>query len=280
MGRFDVANAALERSVPDSVSDEIVTVADLAVRVLRKGEGPPLVVVHGSLGNLGWLPLYDRLAGSFTVFVPDLPCYGGSERPEWARSPRDMAILVHLLLDELGVDGAALVGLGFGGFIAAEMATMHQTRFSRLVLVGATGIRPREGQIADQMLLGFAEFGLSGFRDPASFQQLFGGDSLPPDVYQLWDTGTEMTARVCWKPWMYSQQLPQLIKQVRVPTLLVWGEQDRLVPIDVAHQYVGLMPDAHLEMVGRAGHFVDLEQPDELADLILRHVGARQGEQA
>ena len=56
-------------------------------------------------------------------------------------------------------------------------------------------------------------------------------------MYELWDLGTEMTARVCWKPWMYSDQLPHLLGEVRVPTLLVWGEHDRLVPIDIAHQY-------------------------------------------
>ena len=275
-----MGSATLERTVPDSVADDTVTVAGLALRLLRKGQGPPLVVLHGSLGNLGWLPLYERLARSYTVHVPDLPGYGRSERPEWARSARDLAILVHLLLDEVAVDGAVMVGMGFGGFVAAEMATMHQSRFTRMVLVGGTGIRPGEGQIADQMLLGFAEYGLSGFREPASFQQLFGGDSLPPDVYELWDLGTEMTARVCWKPWMYSQQLPHLITQVRVPTLLVWGEHDRLVPIDVAHQYAALMPDARLEVVGDAGHFVDLEQPEALADLIVRHARARQGAEA
>lgn len=275
-----MGNTTLERTVPDSVADDTVTVAGLAVRLLRKGQGPPLVVLHDSLGNLGWLPLYEQLARSFTVHVPDLPGYGRSERPEWARTPRDLAILVHLLLDEVEVDRAVVVGLGFGGFIAAEMATMHQSRFGRMVLVGATGIRPRQGAIADQMLLGFAEYGLSGFRDPSSFQQLFGGDSLPSDVYELWDLGTEMTARVCWKPWMYSQQLPHLVTQVRVPTLLVWGEDDRLVPVDIAHQYAELMPDAHLEVVAGAGHVVDLEQPEELADLIVRHAEVRQGAEA
>jgi pimeloyl-ACP methyl ester carboxylesterase len=272
-----VGAAALELAIPDSVSDMTVTVAGLAMRVLRKGEGPPLLVAHDSLGNLGWLPLYEQLTESFTVHVPDLPGYGRSERPDWARSPRDLAILVHLLLDRLEVGHTVVVGLGFGGFVAAEMAAMHQTRLSRLVLVGASGLRPAEGLIADQMLLGFAEYGLSGFRDAASFQQLFAGDSLPPDVYQLWDVGTEMTARVCWKPWMYSLQLPHLLPEVRVPTLLVWGEQDRLVPLDIGHQYAGLMPDTRLEVVGDAGHFVDLEQPEQLAKLIVGHAGAREG---
>lgn len=80
--------AILDREIPSSVSDTHIGVSGLDVRVLRKGEGPPLLVVHDSLGNLGWVPFYERLASSFSVIVPDLPGYGKSDRPDWARSPR------------------------------------------------------------------------------------------------------------------------------------------------------------------------------------------------
>ncbi len=158
-GRLAMEVAILDREIPSSVSDTRVGVSGLELRVLRKGEGPPLLVLHDSLGNLGWLPLYERLASSFSVIVPDLPGYGKSDRPDWARSPRDLAILTLQLLDRLDVDGVTLVGIGFGGFVAAEMATMNQSRFDRLVLVGATGLHPREGEVLDQMLIGFAEYG-------------------------------------------------------------------------------------------------------------------------
>jgi pimeloyl-ACP methyl ester carboxylesterase len=266
--------ATLDREIPASVADTRVEVGDLGVRVLRKGEGPPLLVVHDSLGNLGWLPLYERLAARYSVVVPDVPGYGRSDRPDWARNPRDLAVLVLQLLDKLGLDGVTLVGVGFGGFLAAEMATMHQTRFDRLVLVGPTGLHTREGEVTDQMLMGFAEYGLTGFRDARAFEQVIGAKELPPDVYELWDFGTEMTARVCWKPWMYSDQLPHLLREVRVPALIVCGEQDRLVPLDVGRQYGEILPDARVEVLPAAGHFVDLEEPDRLAELIEAHAGA------
>jgi pimeloyl-ACP methyl ester carboxylesterase len=272
-----VGAAVLQMTVPDSVSQSKVSVAGLGLRVLRKGTGPPLIAVHGSLGNLGWLPFYEQLAESYTVHVPDVPGYGQSDRPDWARSPRDLAILLQQLLDVLGLADVTLVGMGFGGFLAAEMASMNQARFVRMVLVGATGIRPREGEIADQMLIGFPEWGLSGFRDLASFRELFGVDSLPDDLYSLWDLSTEMTARVCWKPWMFSDQLPHLLSEVRVPTLLVWGEHDRLVPIDIGRQYQSLLPNAELEIVADAGHVVDLEAPEILTTLIRRHASSPGG---
>jgi pimeloyl-ACP methyl ester carboxylesterase len=263
--------------VPESVSVDTVVVAGLGLRVLRKGSGPPLVVVHDSLGNLGWLPVYEQLSETFTVHVPDLPGYGRSDRPEWARSPRDIAILVEQLLDKLHLTGIVLVGFGFGGYIGAEMATMHQSRIAHMVLVGATGLRPRTGEIADQVFLGFPEYGISGFRDADSFRSYFGVDSVPDDLYELWDLSTEMTARICWRPWMFSDQLPYLIREVRIPTLLVWGEHEHLVPVDIARQYESLMPNARLEIVADAGHVVELEQPDELATLIRAHAASPQG---
>jgi pimeloyl-ACP methyl ester carboxylesterase len=270
--------AELDRVIPSSVTDTTIQVGGLGIRVLRKGEGPPLLVLHDSLGNLGWVPFYERLSASYSVLVPDLPGYGKSDRPDWARSPRDLAILVQQLLDHLDLEHITLVGLGFGGFVAAEMATMNQSRFANLVLVGAAGLHTREGEVLDQMLIGFAEYGLNGFRDAHSFQQLFGANSVPPDVYELWDFGTEMTARVCWKPWMYSDQLPHLIGEVRLPTLIVWGENDHVVPIDVGRQYEELLPDARLEVVPEAGHFVDLEESERLAELIVAHT--KRGEKA
>jgi pimeloyl-ACP methyl ester carboxylesterase len=86
-----------------------------------------------------------------------------------------------------------------------------------------------------------------------------------------------MTARVCWKPWMFSDQLPHLLSEVRVPTLLVWGEHDRLVPIDIGRQYQSLLPNAELEIVADAGHVVDLEAPEVLSTLIRRHASSPGG---
>jgi pimeloyl-ACP methyl ester carboxylesterase len=255
-------------AIPSDVADGMVDVAGLGVRLLRKGEGRPLLFLHDSLGNLGWIPLYERLAGSFDVLVPDLPGYGASERPEWARSPRDLAILTLQLLDRLEVRDVVLVGLGFGGFVAAEMATMNPSLVRPLVLVGPVGLKPRDGEIADQILRGCVRFGAAGFRDPASFRALFDVDNVPDDLYRLWDFSNEMTARVCWKPAMFSLELPHLLGGVGVPTLVVFGEQDRLVPLDVGHHYVELLPDARLEVVPDAGHWVDLEQPDVLCRLI------------
>ena len=133
-------------------------VAGLSVRYLQGGSGPNAVVLHHSSGNLGWVPFYEALAQNFTVTVPDLPGYGQSERPVWARDPRDIAILMSRFLAQVAPDKPTLVGLGFGGFIAAELAAINQERVGSLVLVGAAGLQPDEGEILDQMLLSYSEY--------------------------------------------------------------------------------------------------------------------------
>src|SRR5689334_21773016 len=101
-----------------------VAAAGTKLHLKRAGKGPPLLVLHHETGSLDDLPFYDALAAGHDVLVPHHPGYGRSERPDWMRSVRDIAVVYRCLLSELGVAKAALVGLGFGGWIAAEMATM------------------------------------------------------------------------------------------------------------------------------------------------------------
>ena len=249
-----------------------IEVAGGGIRLFEDGSGDPLLLLHHSTGNVGWLPLYAQLAGSFAVMVPDLPGYGQSMRPTWAREPRDLAILVHQLLDTLDLNQVVLVGLGLGGFIAAEMATMNQQRLSRLVLIGAAGIKPDEGEIVDQMMVPHHDYLKAAFRDDESFEQHF-GDEVTPEIDELWDFSREMTARIAWRPYMFNLRLPHLLAQVRTPTLLVWGEHDRVVPLDCGRQYERALPNARLEVVADAGHALDMEQPEALARLIASHAG-------
>ncbi|MGI8552433.1 MAG: alpha/beta fold hydrolase [Dehalococcoidia bacterium] len=247
--------------------DQTVAVAGLKIQLVEGGAGPPLIVLHHDVGSSGWPLLYEALTSDARVLAPDLPGYGQSDRPDWARHPRDLAILLNLLFDKLDVGQATLVGLGFGGWIAAEMATMNQRRFSRMVLVGAMGLRPPQGEIADQMMMSLEDYVRSGFSDAGSYERQFGAE-IAKEQRHDWDLSREMTARVNWKPIMCSLQLPHLLAAVEIPTLVVWGEDDRIVPLSCGEAYARGLPNARLEIVKNAGHFVDLEQPEVLARLI------------
>ncbi len=254
-------------------SVETIEVAERRVQYLQGGSGSPVLVLHHSTGNPGWMPFYERLSGSHAVTAPDLPGYGQSERPEWARHPRDLAIQLLQMLDKQGIESPAIVGLGFGGWVAAEMATMNASRISSLVLVGAPGIQSEEGDILDQMLVDYQDYVRTGFHDEAKYEAEFGTEPAS-ELKELWDFSREMTARLSWKPYMFSHQLPSLLHEVQTPTLIVWGDDDRIVPIGAAHIYERSLPNARLVTVEDCGHLVDLEQPDRLAELVTEHIGS------
>ena len=250
-----------------SFTDEMVEVAFGKVHVMKAGAGNPLVVYQDDLGSPGWLPFYTQLAQSFTVYVPSHPGFGKSERPDWMRNVRDLAIAHGWLLKVLGIDSMAVVGLGFGGWVAAEMATMSRQLINRMVLVGAVGLQPPDGEIVDQFLLSGEEYAKLCFHDAAKFEELYGSETTV-DQREAWEVNREMAIRIAWKPFMFNQALPHLLGSVDTPTLIVQGSDDRVVPPSLAQRYLDNLPNAHLELMPGCGHCVDVEKPDELAQVI------------
>jgi pimeloyl-ACP methyl ester carboxylesterase len=248
------------------------TVAGLTIRAQRKGDGPVLVVLHHSFGSPGWLPFYDDLARDFTVLVPHLPGFGTSDRPDWARHPRDIALLMRHWLRKQTDGAATIVGCGLGGWIAAELTTMVPDALRRLVLVGAAGLLPEQGRILDQMLIAHGDYVKAAFHDPDAYVAIY-GDTYEDDLLLQWDINREMVVRVAWKPYMYNRQMAPMLVEVDVPTLLVWGEHDAVVPFECAQQYARLLPEARIEIVAGSGHAIDMERPAELAALVRRHAG-------
>jgi len=246
---------------------EEVRVGGLALRLRKGGAGDPVLVLGHDIGSLERLPFYDALAQRFTVYVPSHPGYDGSERPAWMRSVRDVAVVYQLLLASLGVTDVTLVGLGFGGWIAAEMATMSPPAIRRLVLVGAMGVKPVRGEIFDQAIVSYIDYARAGFEDQGVFDRLFGAEP-PTSLLEQWDLNREMTFRIAWKPYMYNPTLPHLLGGVRTPALIVWGRGDKVVPLECGETYAKALQRSRLAVVEKSGHFVDMEQPEALARLI------------
>ena len=128
-------------------------------------------------------------------------------------------------------------------------------------------MQPNEGEIRDQFLEAHADYVKSCFADPANFAELYGED---PSTEQLiaWDANREMTARTAWRPFLYSQTLPHLLPNVRVKTLVVRGSEDTVVPASCTAQYVELLGDAQPLEIPNAGHMLESDAPDALAEAI------------
>ncbi|MBV9587841.1 MAG: alpha/beta hydrolase, partial [Alphaproteobacteria bacterium] len=135
------------------------------------------------------------------------------------------------------------------------------------VLVGAVGVKPPEGNIFDQAIVSYIDYARACFHDPAAFAGIYGDVST--DQLVAWDLCREMSFRVAWKPYMYSQTLPHLLGGVRAPALIVWGDDDKIVPYSAGQLYARALREARLEMVRNSGHCVDMEQPEALARLVI-----------
>jgi pimeloyl-ACP methyl ester carboxylesterase len=250
----------------NSWTETAVELAGVKLHLARAGSGRPVLVLHHDTGSPERLDFYDELANRFDVLLPHHPGYGKSERPQWLRSVRDVAVMYQSLLAELGIGRPSLIGLGFGGWIAAEMATMAPREFHRLVLVGAMGLKPPDGDILDQAIVSYLDYARAGFHDQAAFAKVYGDVST--DQLVEWDLCREMCFRIAWKPYMYSQTLPHLLAGVRTPALVVWGDDDKVVPRSAGERYAALLPKARFAMVRAAGHCVEMEQPAEFARLV------------
>lgn len=245
------------------------TVCGGELRLAVAGSGPPIVVLPGDQGHPPVNPFLDRLAAAGTVYYPWLAGFHGAhpEQWEWLTNVRDQAVVQRQLIDKLGLDRPRLVGLGFGGWIAAEIATVAAASLSALVLVAPMGIKPERGYIYDQFLVSTEHYAQTAFHDVRRYAEIYGAEASLEQL-EAWETDREMTSRLAWKPYMYNTALPRLLSGVNLPALVVWGDDDQIVPRECAELYRQAIPQARLELIPDCGHAVDLDQPAALAKLV------------
>ena len=255
-------------------SSSVVSVACTDIHIRRGGKGAPVVVLHRDIGTPDNLAFFDKLAAYHDVIVPNHPGYGSSPRADWLGNVRDVAALYRGLLGDLGLASPTLLGLGFGGWIAAEMACFAPHDTPKLVLAGAMGIKPPVGDICDQALIGYIEYVREGCHDPATFGRIY-GERPTSEQLVLWDLCREMSFRLAWKPYMFNHALPSLLRGVKSQALIVWGDDDRIVPPSAADVYADCLPNAKRMTIENAGHLIELEQPEAFAKAIVSFIAAK-----
>ena len=247
---------------------ERIDIGETTIEALIAGSGPPLLFLHGLDYFAHHRPFLDRLAQQFRVIAPRHPGFGASPRPQWMRSVGDIAFLYLDLLDRLALDDVLLVGASFGGWVAMELGVRSTARFGGLVLIDSLGVKfggRDEVEIADIYALPTDEVVRRTFADPAK----------APDYDSLDDAAVEEVARdreaavlYGWRPFMHNPSLRHWLHRIKVPTLIVWGEQDRIVAPAYGAHLVQKFQYGRFAPIAAAGHYPQVEQPEAVATAI------------
>ncbi len=247
--------------------EERIDVRGCPVPMLTGGSGPALLLLHGAGAAGRWLEFHDRLASRFTVYAPVHPGFGGTPLPSWVKETEDLALHYVDLIRTLGLDKPLVVGMSLGGWIATELAVFRSDLIGGLVLVGAIGVRP-ERPIPDLFIMDPMEAVGYLFADPTKAIALMPQGSAVDGIVRMWEEQAAV-ARLTWKR-PYNPQLPRRLHHVAVPTLVVWGGEDRLIAPEHGRMLAREIAGARFELIEGAGHVVAVEQPAKLAEAIAR----------
>jgi pimeloyl-ACP methyl ester carboxylesterase len=240
-------------------------VSGVHLEVVAKGSGRPLLLLHGMDGVDAATGLIDALAADFSVLAPSHPGFGASDLPRTFGSVDDIAYLYLDLLEARDLRDVTVVGLSFGGWVAAEMLIKNTSRVARTVLSAPLGVRTGERRridVADLFMLPQAEvdrrLGAAAGPPPAE---------LPPEQLSRIIRNREAVSLYGWSPYLYDPKLKQRLHRIDVPALVLWGQDDQLAGLDYGRAYAEAIPGARFETL-KGGHRLYADQPQALAKAV------------
>ena len=265
-----------------------VTIHGKRIGYRRGGDGPVLLLLHGIAGSSQtWIPAMALLQEHYTVLAPDFVGHGHSDKPVGDYSLGSFANWMRDFLDVLGIERATVVGQSFGGGVAMQFAYQFRDRCERLVLVDAGGLGREVNWALRLVTLPAAEYVLPvvfpsfvrGWGDAvARFAERVGFRSVPAvEVWHSYRSLTESEHRAAFVRTMRSvidpggqtvSAMDRLYLAERIPTLIVWGELDRIIPVAHAYEALRAAPHARLEVMPRVGHFPHSENPARFVDIL------------
>ena len=214
-----------------------------------------------------------RLAETFDVIVPEHPGFGGSDTPPWLDTVPDLANFYLDFLEELGLDGVHLVGQSLGGWVAAELAVRNTRRLASLTLVAAAGIHVKDVAQVDTFLSNPEQHVRDLFHDQKLADAVLARGQRP----ELEDVALKnrmTTAKLVWQPRSHDPHLQKWLHRIDVPTLLIWGEHDRLFPKEYAFAYQQLIPASKVVIIPDCGHLPQVEKADVFTAELESFIGA------
>ena len=241
--------------------ERMIDVTGQTVRVTEAGTGPALLFLHGA--GAEWTPLHKRLSKNWHVVAPEHPGFGSSGHlPEWMDSVGDLAFFYRAFIRQLGLDDVTLVGHSIGGWLAAEIAIRSTERLRRLILLAPAGVASDKEPFPDIFLWSPEDFARRQFHDRSLGDARVAALSKTDIAVKLGNRAA--LARLAWNPRLHNPKLRRWLSLIDLPTLLIWGREDRIIPFVCNEGYLELLKDAELCALPESGHALPIERAEEV----------------
>jgi pimeloyl-ACP methyl ester carboxylesterase len=247
--------------------NETLDVRGCKTYVRRLGAGPTLLYLHGMRGLYGDPPFLLRLAERYEVIAPDHPGFGNSDDPEWLDSISDLAYFYADFIEALGLRGVHLVGHSIGGWIALQLAVRSCERLRSLSLVSSAGIRVKGVPRADTFILSPEELARLLFVN-GELARRFVEEEADPERFSFNFKNSVTAAKLTWQPRLCDPQLSKWLHRITVPTFILWGESDRVIPPQYAEALHAAIAGSTVKILPECGHVPAVERPDEFVGAI------------
>lgn len=250
-------------------ASRIEAIAGVKVQLREAGNGPTVLYLHPGDGFTA-LPVLDHLARTHRVIAPSHPGFDGSELPEDYRTVDDLAYFYLDLIAQLALRDVIVLGVSFGGWIAAEIAIKSTARISGVILVDALGARfstnPREREIMD--LFGIPQWELPSniYHTDAFKKRTF--DDVPQERLVNLARNYNSFCLYGWSPTLHDPKLLRRLHRIDVPTAVIWGREDRVMNVDYGRRWAQAIPGATFTAIEGAGHYPHEEQPARFQEAI------------
>ena len=249
---------------------ERLSLRGVDLQILRGGAGPPLLLLHGLAPVEPDAPVLELLAAHAEILAPTHPGFGHAPRPDDFETVYDLVRLYLDLLDHLSYAKVTLMGLSFGGWLAAEIAATCPHRLDKLVLVGAVGIKLSDRETPDILDLfntAPAVVERRRWHDPAKWAPDY--DAMSDDALVAHARNRDALCLYAWDPYMHNPRLKRWLPRIAVPTLALWGASDGVVKPAYGRAYSALIPGARFEVIEAAGHHPEIEQSVAFAERVV-----------
>jgi pimeloyl-ACP methyl ester carboxylesterase len=239
---------------------QTVTVNGAQVALQRGGKGEPLLFLHGADGLTEWPAILDALSADYDVIAPDLPGFGQTPIPDFVDDISDVAYFGLDLLETLCTGRKVrILGHSLGGWAALEMAVRSQEQIHALALIAPAGIQVKGAHKADIYMIDPDEQARLAYAD-AALGEAAAQRALAGKYQQQAILNRIASARLGWSPRLANPRLERWLHRVHVPTLVLWGDADRIIPPVYADAFAAAMPGSAKKIISKAGHLPHVEQ--------------------